>query len=283
MTPLPLDHVGLGVPNVGEASAWYEGMLGLSVAWTDVGRALLRTASGVFLELHHYPRSGGVHGTRRFHDYGYNHLAFMTPDVPETYAQLQARGMTFFGEPQVTETEFVTGHTRAIGTDPWGNTIELRSAPVEAPAGLWLDHVGVVVPNVRDAVRWYAQAVGWHVRASHPQHFSDHVLGLGCPPQPRGAIVSAGQGCVELQQFGYPTRDAELQRMGATGQWHLAVRCEDVYAERARLERAGIDVSDGSIMVRQGEWEGFESMRVVDPFGNVVEWTSHPATSTPPV
>lgn len=296
MESLPLDHVGMVVPDIADGIGWYTETLGLEVAVkgepTEVnGRplglrgtvvvegALLRTASPVFLHLQQYHRPTGTYH-RRFDDLGHNHFGFWVYDLPAAYATLQGRGMKFFGEPRMALVGSVAGHISVMGADLWGNVVELRThASPKWGLELGLDHAGLVVPSLERARSWYLNAFGWDVKwhLSRTDIAAD-VAGLGCEAEMEGVFLNAGGGYVELHKSLSPESGGGPMKPCCTRVGHIGVRCPDIGAAFARLRKMGASfVGEPSPRkIEEGEMEGWSSINLIDPFGNVVELTQRP-------
>jgi catechol 2,3-dioxygenase-like lactoylglutathione lyase family enzyme len=126
------DHVGLSVPDLAAATAWYCETLDLTtehafaVPGTDLRGAMLRHPGGFRIELLHRP---GAHAGLRADSpldaagtLGYGHFCLRAADVAAAYDRLIAAGATVRMPPSPAPRP---GATVAFVADPYGNLIEI--------------------------------------------------------------------------------------------------------------------------------------------------------------
>ncbi|MEO3855429.1 VOC family protein [Acrocarpospora sp. B8E8] len=127
------DHVGLSVPDLEAATAWYCAALDLTaappfaVAGTDLrGIMLLHEESGYRIELLHRPNAGpglaAGSALEAVGTLGYGHMCLCVEDVQAEYDRLIAAGATTRMTPSPAPR---AGATVSYVADPWGNLIEL--------------------------------------------------------------------------------------------------------------------------------------------------------------
>ncbi|MFT4210515.1 MAG: VOC family protein [Microbacterium sp.] len=127
------DHVGLSVPDLGAATAWYCETLGLTAApefavpGTDLrGVMLLHEPSGYRLELLHrasaHPGMQPTSAEDAAGTHGYGHICLRVADVRREFARLLAAGATSRKDPSPSPRP---GATVSFVADPWGNLIEV--------------------------------------------------------------------------------------------------------------------------------------------------------------
>ncbi len=163
---LGIDHVGITVPNVAQASAWFQGVLGFGAPLTfgpfsdptgtfihdllDVdARAVVeritevRGGNGPNVELFQYTAPGQDRTFRRNSDWGGKHIAFYVRHMGKAVAYMQAKGVEkLLGPLAVTEGP-AAGQTINYFRTPFGTFIELISYPkgmayeASAPIPLW--------------------------------------------------------------------------------------------------------------------------------------------------
>ena len=146
------DHIGLTVPNLDDAIAFYTGVLGgrelyrlgpfdareLPASadgrdWTDahvnVAGARLEFAAVALgddfvVELFEYEQPNGRLESPRNCDVGGHHLGLKVTDLDAATAFLRERGVTLF-EPIEIDQGPTAGTRAAYFLDPWGNHLEL--------------------------------------------------------------------------------------------------------------------------------------------------------------
>ncbi|WP_335976780.1 VOC family protein [Streptomyces sp. CA2R106] len=126
------DHVGVSVPDLAAATAWYCATLGLSAAppfavpGTDLSGVMLLHPSGYRIELLHRPsaRPGAAAPTalEAAGTHGYGHICLCVPDVDAEFARLVAAGAAQSMPPCASPRP---GARMAFVADPFGNLIEL--------------------------------------------------------------------------------------------------------------------------------------------------------------
>lgn len=151
MLPLPMNHVGLTVPDVVAAVDWYREVFGFShvmgprlleasrAATAETGHVLgprfrrayqahLLAANGVGLELFQFvePEVAEREPEPAWWRRGPWHLCFTHPEVGVMAARIAAAG----GEQRTPVFDFVPGRPWQLVycADPWGTTLELMSA-----------------------------------------------------------------------------------------------------------------------------------------------------------
>jgi catechol 2,3-dioxygenase-like lactoylglutathione lyase family enzyme len=165
-----IEHVGLTVPDIEEATAFFRDVLGAEPVF-DVGpfeaaddwladhldvhpRArirllrMLRLPDGPSLELFEYDRMvGQVRSTPRNSDIGGWHVAFYVADIDKAVAALKAHGARVLAGPVTMDQGPSQGLKWVYFTAPWGQTLEVVSCPkglqVDRETGrpMWRPHV----------------------------------------------------------------------------------------------------------------------------------------------
>jgi catechol 2,3-dioxygenase-like lactoylglutathione lyase family enzyme len=130
------DHVGVSVPDLEAATAWYCAALGLtaapvfSVPDTDLRGVMLLHDSGYRIELLHRPsaRPGPRPGSalEAAGTHGFGHMCLCVDDVDAEYARLVGSGAESRMPPCPSPRP---GARMAFVADPYGNLIELLDRP----------------------------------------------------------------------------------------------------------------------------------------------------------
>ncbi|MGW6007446.1 VOC family protein [Streptomyces sp. NPDC055210] len=126
------DHVGISVPDLEAATAWYCDALDLTAApvfaipGTDLRGVMLLHAGGYRIELLHRPsaRPGPTPGSAldAAGTHGFGHMCLCVEDVTAEFARLVAAGAGVSMTPRPAPRP---GAVMAFVTDPYGNLIEL--------------------------------------------------------------------------------------------------------------------------------------------------------------
>ncbi|OLP61789.1 glyoxalase [Xaviernesmea oryzae] len=147
-----LDHVGLTVPDLDEAAAFFAGVLGCAEVLrfgpigdpegdfmvqalgvhprTRIERvAMIRTGHGSNLELFEYSAPDQAHYRPVNSDIGAFHLAFYVRDIQAAKAFLDAQGVATRLGPIPIEDGPIAGQSILYFQAPWGLQLELISYP----------------------------------------------------------------------------------------------------------------------------------------------------------
>lgn len=148
-----LDHVGLTVPDLGAAIAFFVEVIGADfiydggaiggrpedeafmVAALDVHPqarcryAFLRCGNGLNLELFEYAAPDQDRTRPRNSDWGGHHIALYVDDIAAAVAHLRAHGIRVLGEPMAITEGNSAGASWVYFLSPWGLQMELCSAP----------------------------------------------------------------------------------------------------------------------------------------------------------
>lgn len=136
-----LHHLGVSVPDLEAAKAFYVDTLGFELVDEDRlensdlldGVTGLRHVSCQMMllrlgNLHmevfqfHSPQPVGERTGRPVNEYGYTHLAFEVSDVQQAYEQLKEAGVAWNFPP----VEIAPGYWTTYGRDPFGNVLEIQ-------------------------------------------------------------------------------------------------------------------------------------------------------------
>jgi catechol 2,3-dioxygenase-like lactoylglutathione lyase family enzyme len=129
---LSVDHLGVVVPDVDAALAWYKEILDfheeLQYGFPEAGVKIAFLVNGAGLRLEVMERSGSapspdqqadVFGTLQTQ--GTKHIAFLVDDIEATAQELKRRGATFIQEPSDVPMAHMKG---CFIRDPGGSLIE---------------------------------------------------------------------------------------------------------------------------------------------------------------
>jgi catechol 2,3-dioxygenase-like lactoylglutathione lyase family enzyme len=155
--------------------------------------------------------------------------------------------------------------------------------PVAGPPTAMLNHVGISVPDLDHALRWYQEVLGFRILTPPVEmDATDPQLGpalremLG-PKVKRFRMAhlkgSSGPG---LQMFEFldpaPQAPAEADAYWRTGIFHICVTDPDIDGLAERIARSG---GRRSQVWREIPGKPYAAAYCADPFGNVIEINSH--------
>ncbi|HEX6359555.1 VOC family protein [Actinophytocola sp.] len=142
---------------------------------------------------------------------------------------------------------------------------------------LSLDHVGIVVPSMDEAIDWWTTLFGVRlVWREQPVDVEGARLGLpGEAVRLQGAIFdTGGSAFLELHEYFKPA-GASPRRPCDTGYNHLSFYAEDLAHEYGRLQAAGMTFFGEPMLITSGGLVGHQWVWGADPWGTVVELHQH--------
>jgi catechol 2,3-dioxygenase-like lactoylglutathione lyase family enzyme len=138
-----------------------------------------------------------------------------------------------------------------------------------------ITHVGIAVPELEPALRWYREVLGFDALAAatgvrenegHAGIVAADVLGPGFGSFSQGHLVGANGVGLELFEF----EDRAAQRRGI---FHVCVVARDVARAAERIAANGGRRTSRVWPIFEGE--PYLTCYCEDPFGNIVELYSH--------
>jgi catechol 2,3-dioxygenase-like lactoylglutathione lyase family enzyme len=260
-----LDHLVVLVEDLVAGANAYQVLLGRSPAWRSEGdgsKTVLFTLDNMSLELMapagNSPAADHVRELLRQSGEGLASICFRVGDVamvhrrldrlalqPEVVAQTESRDLGSGSTLRWKRTRAATGQTRGVRMFFLELAAERPHSAATADASVsGLDHVVVSTEDPERAAALYGARLGL-----------DMALDRSHPDWGRLMFFRCGDLIVELVQRPGGSGDRSRDRL-----WGLSWRVADIEAGRARLVRAGIDVSD----VRAGRKPGTRVMSVRD-------------------
>jgi catechol 2,3-dioxygenase-like lactoylglutathione lyase family enzyme len=158
-----------------------------------------------------------------------------------------------------------------------------------------VDHIGLTVPDLDVAVRFYCDVIGGHelyrlgpFDAAEMPRMSDGRDWAQAHVNVAGARLTIGPNLMlELFQYDRPAeRRSEPPRNCDIGGHHIAFKVENLDAAKSYLAGRGCRVMDGPIVLDQGPCATTRVNYVLDPFGNqleLVEYTTQAFEASAPV
>ncbi|WPU66517.1 VOC family protein [Peredibacter starrii] len=152
LTMKKIDHVGITVPNIAEASKFFIDTFGCAPL-THMGPfnmdhsmsndrkqkvkpraktielSMITCGDGTNIELFEYKNSKGKKTPPDHEDLGGHHIAFYTENIHEAVKYLREKGLTVIGEPMVMTFGETAGETWVHFMSPWGLELELGESP----------------------------------------------------------------------------------------------------------------------------------------------------------
>jgi catechol 2,3-dioxygenase-like lactoylglutathione lyase family enzyme len=270
---------------------------------------LVRCGRSANIELFEYDAPDQSQTFPKNSDWSGHHIAFYVSDIGAAVAHMQAHGVEKLLGPLAVTDGPAAGQSINYFRAPFGTYIELISYPggmayesdpgrplwspkrngldsveTAVPGLLGMDHAGITVPDIDQAVAWFRGVLGCSAPLSFGP-FSDPVgtfmqdlLGV----HPRAVIeqitlVRCGNGpSVELFQYASPDQDRTFRRNSDFGGKHVAFYVRHLDKAVARMQALGVPKLLGPLAVTDGPAAGQSINYFRPPFGTYVELISYP-------
>jgi catechol 2,3-dioxygenase-like lactoylglutathione lyase family enzyme len=242
-----MNHVSIQIENLKECMEFYTGVLGARV----FSRYMLGQgdAECVYIQL-----GGGLvelispSRPTASHQFGYDHIAFMTDDLDGDYEAIMASGHSSVLSPRPA----ASGNGRlAFVYDPSGVKVELiqrervaRLPPTESELARRLDHFVIMSSDLDASAVFYTECCAMKKLADE---------GIGAQ---RRIYLAHGDDTIEVL-YSHPGVPDQMVRA-------VALRVDDFEAEVDYLEARGVGVS----IVNEGAGKGGGTATFADPEGN---------------
>lgn len=149
-----------------------------------------------------------------------------------------------------------------------------------------IDHIGLVVPNLGEAVSFFTDHLGAKVEFSMDRFIDESGASarrLGAPPAASFALsmLSVGEARIELLQWwpSEPPRSAP----NTVGAAHLALSVDDIQATYAKLATVpGVRALGSPVTFGEGPTPGLSNAFVSTEWGLLIELMSWPQASAQP-
>jgi catechol 2,3-dioxygenase-like lactoylglutathione lyase family enzyme len=166
----------------------------------------------------------------------------------------------------------------------FGAAALVGSASAEIPGITGMDHVGITVPDIAEAERFFVDIVGCEKAMSFGPFRDDEGTFMQdlLDVDPRAVIeqitlVRCGHGSnIELFQYSAPDQNTARPRNSDHGGHHLAFYVEDIAAVAAYFEENGIRTLMGPFPVNEGPAAGQTILYFFAPWGLQLEAISYP-------
>lgn len=258
-----IHHVSLQAHDLDAAAHFFGALIGLGVAEGPDARTRFIGQDGRGLRLHRPGAALARSGTALLGPIGGRYVALEVASLDAVITRLDQAGLPYapalpweFAQPAI------------YTLDPALNLLVLLQAGAAAPsaAPAWhIHHVNLQAQHVRDAVAFYTGVIGmaegrWRAAAKRGDFSID--------PAELAVLTNANDnsGLHIIRPdagFAYRNRFAHNPSIGG----HPAFCVPDVQAVKARLEAAGVLVSDAGVYAMAG----MHQIYVLDPSANMIE------------
>ncbi len=326
------DHVGITVPDINEAVAWFEVVMGCSAPLTfgpfsdPVGSfmqdlldvhpravikqiTMVRCGRSASIELFEYQSPDQNQTFPKNSDWSGHHIAFYVTDIDLAVADLVSKGVEKLLGPLPVTGGPAAGQSINYFKTPFGTYIELISYPdgmayeqdpsrplwspkrngtdsvsTNVPGLLGMDHVGITVPDIDEAIAWFEDVLG----CAAPLTFGPFSDPVGTFMQdlldvdPLAVInqitmLRCGHGpSVELFEYVSPDQDQTFRKNSDYGGKHIAFYVRHIDKAVAYMESKGVEKLLGPLPVTEGPAAGQTINYFRSPFGTYIELISYP-------
>ena len=158
-------------------------------------------------------------------------------------------------------------------------------APTRVPGLAGLEHVGLTVPDIDVATRFFSEVLGAETLydigpfASPDEWMAVHLAMQANSRIHRLRVLKVANGpTLELFEFqrdsGAGTDAARIGRNG--GNWHMAFYVDDMDQALAALKQHGVAIQSGPVTMTQGPSAGLTWLYFSAPWGLQLELVSYP-------
>jgi len=165
-----------------------------------------------------------------------------------------------------------------------GAAVLAGSASAEIPGMTGMDHVGITVPDIGEAERFFVDIVGCEKAMSFGPFRDDEGTFMQdlVDVHPRAVIeqitqLRCGHGSnIELFQYSAPDQSTTMPKNSDHGGHHLAFYVEDIETAAAYFKENGIRTLMGPFPVNEGPAAGQTILYFFAPWGLQLEAISYP-------
>jgi catechol 2,3-dioxygenase-like lactoylglutathione lyase family enzyme len=271
---------------------------------------MLRIGRSANIELFQYVAPHQCRTFPKNSDWAGYHIAFYVTDIAEAVDYMASKGVQKFLGPLPVTDGPAAGQSINYFRTPFGTYIELisyphgmayerarhveplwspkengrRSVETTVPGLLGIDHIGITVPNVVQAARWFQDVLGYQ----NPLTFGPFSDPTGTFIQdlldvnPRAVVeqirmVGGDRGPnVELFQYTSPDQDQTFRKNSDYGAKHIAFYVKNIDKAVAYMQAKHVDKLLGPLAVTDGPAAGQSINYFRTPFGSFVELISYP-------
>lgn len=159
----------------------------------------------------------------------------------------------------------------------------MSDTPPRLPGFTGIEHIGLTVPDITTATRFFADLLGAETLYDvGPFESPDDWMASHLAVHPRARIekmrvLRCGNGPVlELFQFTAPEQAAHVPRNSDPGGWHLAFYVEDMETALVALKSHDVTIQSGPVLMTEGPSAGLSWLYFQAPWGQQLELVSYP-------
>ncbi len=156
-----------------------------------------------------------------------------------------------------------------------------KPAPIPGLTGI--EHIGLTVPSIEEATRFFTDVIGAEVLYDiGPFESADDWMASHLAVHPRARInkirvMRAANGpTLELFEFTAPDQRTTLPRNSDFGGWHIAFYVDDMDRALAALRAHKCRIQSGPVKMTEGPSAGLSWLYFQAPWGQQLELVSYP-------
>lgn len=157
------------------------------------------------------------------------------------------------------------------------------SAAPAIPGLTGIEHIGLTVPDIDVATRFFADVLGAEaVYDIGPFEHADDWMANHLAVHPRSRINKmrvlkvANGPALELFEFTAPDQERRVPRNSDYGGWHIAFYVEDMEQALTALKGHQAEIQSGPVIMTEGPSAGLEWLYFKAPWGQQLELVSYP-------
>ena len=155
--------------------------------------------------------------------------------------------------------------------------------PSAIPGLTGVEHIGLTVPEIEAATRFFVDVVGAETLYDiGPFESADEWMATHLAVHPRARINKlrvlrvANGPVLELFEFTAPGQRTAMPKNSDHGGWHLAFYVEDMDAALAALKAHACAIQSGPVTMTEGPSAGLQWLYFQAPWGQQLELVSYP-------
>jgi catechol 2,3-dioxygenase-like lactoylglutathione lyase family enzyme len=270
---------------------------------------LIRCGNSANIELFEYVSPDQDRTFPRNSDWGGHHIAFYVTDIDLAVSDLVSKGVEKLLGPLPVTDGPAAGQSINYFKTPFGTYIELISYPegmayekdpgrplwspkrngsdaisTNVPGLLGMDHVGITVPDIGEAVAWFEDVLGCSAPLTFgPFSDPDGTFMQDLLDVDPAAVISqitlvrCGHGAnIELFQYSAPDQDQTFPKNSDWGGHHIAFYVRHIDKAVGYMQSKGVEKLLGPFPVTEGPAAGQTINYFRAPFGTYIELISYP-------
>jgi catechol 2,3-dioxygenase-like lactoylglutathione lyase family enzyme len=155
--------------------------------------------------------------------------------------------------------------------------------PTRLPGLAGIEHIGLTVPNLEEATRFFVDLLGAETLYDvGPFESPDDWMANHLAVHPRARINKlrvlrvANGPVLELFEFSAPDQNTAPPKNSDHGGWHIAFYVDDMDAALGALKTHEVSIQSGPVQMTEGPSQGLSWLYFRAPWGQQLELVSYP-------